>query len=214
MWWCSLTEAAPLTAHDTIVLPTAHAPGIVISREELGALPVRAFEGTVHLIDRDALIAPACQQLAKADVLGFDTETRPSFRAGESHPPALIQLADASDVFVFQIQKLRQVKPLLDLLGWANVTKAGVALADDLRKLREVHAFKPAGFTDIGVLARQQGLKQTGLRTLAGLLLGFRISKREQRSNWGRDTLTPSQLRYAATDAWVSRELYLRLTAG
>lgn len=209
-----MTEPAPLTAHDTIVLPTAHAPGIVISREELGALPIRAFEGPVHLIDRDALVAPACDRLAKADVLGFDTETRPSFRAGESHPPALIQLADASDVFVFQIQKLKNVKPLLDLLGWANVTKAGVALADDLKKLREVHAFKPAGFTDIGVLARQQNLKQTGLRTLAGLLLGFRISKREQRSNWGRDTLTSSQLRYAATDAWVSRELYLRLTAG
>ena len=213
MWWCSLTDSPRQPGHDTLVLPTAHAPGIVISREELGALPIRAFEGPVRLIDRDELVGPACDRLAQSDLLGFDTETRPAFRAGESYPPALLQLADATEVYVFQLLKLRKVDPLFRLLGWENITKAGVALADDLKKLREVHTFKPARFVDIGMLARQQGLKQTGLRTLAGLLLGFRISKREQRSNWARETLTNSQLRYAATDAWVSRELYLRLTA-
>lgn len=189
----------------------ARQEGITISREELGVLPVRRYEGPIHLIHQDGEVAPACQALRQETLLGFDIETRPSFRVGESHPPALIQLASRTAAYVFQLHRIRQVQPLLDVLADPAITKAGVAIPDDLKKLRGHYAFEPAGFVDIAPIARDLGYKQTGLRALSGLLFGFRLSKREQRSNWAAHVLSRGQLVYAATDAWVSRELYFKL---
>ena len=176
-------------------------------------LPLRGYEGPIHFVDKDEDVPPAVEALERETLLGFDTETRPSFRVGESYPPALVQLAGAHSVFIFQLRPLRHIAPLFSLLSAASITKAGLALADDLKKLRGLHAFEAECFVDIARLARERGFRQTGLRPLAAMLLGFRVSKREQRSNWGRPDLTRSQLRYAATDAWVTRELYQQLTA-
>jgi ribonuclease D len=197
---------------ETQVLPTAQTPGISISRDEIGTLPVRRFDGPIHLISRDENIQRACEELRRETLLGFDIETRPSFRVGETYPPALIQLAGARDAYIFQLHNLAAIQPVLDILAEPAITKAGVALADDLKKLRGTYTFEPAGFIEIATLAREQGFKQTGLRALCALLFGFRMSKREQRSNWAARVLTRGQIVYAATDAWASRELYLRLT--
>ncbi|MFH0909586.1 MAG: 3'-5' exonuclease [bacterium] len=154
----------------------------------------------------------AAEALRSETVLGFDTESRPAFVSGVVHPTALVQLAGSKAVYIFHLNKLDHLESILTLFSDPGVTKAGIALADDLKKLRSTYKdFEPAGFVEIGHLSRTAGIKQTGLRSLAGMLLGFRISKREQRSNWGAETLTPSQLRYAATDAWASREIYLKL---
>ena len=198
---------------ETMLLPSAQTPGISISKEELAALPMQKFEGPIHFVERDEDVGAACEMLRGESLLGFDIETRPSFRVGESHPPALLQLAGSDAVFVFRLQKIRDAAPLLGLLSDIAITKAGVALGDDLKKLRAVYSFEPAGFLDLGILAREQGFKQTGLRALAGLLLGFRISKKEQRSNWAAPFLTRSQIAYAATDAWASREIYRKLAS-
>ncbi len=186
--------------------------GIAISRDELNALPIRAYQGPVVLVTNDDEMDAAIAELRRETLLGFDTETKPVFRAGISYPPALLQLAGEEQAWLFQLQHLRRLNQLFAVLADKAITKAGVALADDLKKLKEVQDFKPARFTEIGDLAKKLGYRQTGLRTLAGLVLGFRISKREQRSNWARQQLTPSQIMYAATDAWVSRELHLALT--
>lgn len=184
---------------------------VSITRDQLNALPILSFKGRIHVVDSDALVDEAVQAIRQARILGFDTETKPVFRAGISHPPALIQLADERDAWIFQLFKLKKLEPLFRILSDPTITKAGVALADDLKKLKELHAFQPAGFAEVGALARKLGYKQTGLRSLAGLVLGVRISKREQRSNWARSKLTASQVSYAATDAWISRALYLKL---
>jgi len=189
-------------------------PGLreTISREELALLPLRSYQGAIHLVTTQQDEKSAADALRSETVLGFDTESRPAFVSGVVHPTALVQVAGSKAVYVFQLNKLNHLESILGLFADAAVTKAGVALADDLKKLRSTYRdFEPAGFVEIGHLSRRAGIKQTGLRTLAGLLLGFRISKREQRSNWGADTLTPSQLRYAATDAWASREIYLKV---
>lgn len=183
-----------------------------ITRDALNLLPIRSYHGPVDLLDSDEAVAQAMPAMEKEELLGFDTETKPVFQSGVSHPPALVQLAGASRAWIFQLRNLKHLDGMLRIFSNKHITKAGVALADDLKKLRAVHAFEPAGFAEIGDLARKMGITQTGLRTLAGLVLGFRVSKREQRSNWARQQLTPSQIAYAATDAWVSRELYLALS--
>jgi ribonuclease D len=186
-------------------------PSPTISREDLVLLPLKAYDGPVHLVTRPDEERAAVDALRGETVLGFDTETRPAFRKGEVHPTALLQLAGSRAAYVFQLNRLGKLGPALEILADPGVTKAGIALGDDLKKMRADHSFEPAGFAEIAHLCKRAQIKQTGLRPLAGLLLGFRISKREQRSNWAAQTLTPSQLRYAATDAWASREIYLRL---
>lgn len=186
---------------------------IAISRDAINQLPIRSFNGRVVLVTGDDEVPPALEELSRETILGFDTETKPAFRAGVSYPPALLQFAGASTAWIFQLRKLRYLSPLFTVLANGRIIKAGIALADDLKKLKELHQFTPAGFVEIGDLARKLGYAQTGLRTLAAMTLGFRVSKREQRSNWARSELTPAQITYAATDAWVSRELYLKLSA-
>lgn len=184
-----------------------------ISRDALNLLPMQSFRGPVEVIDNDEAAPAAIAALEKETLLGFDTETKPVFKPGISYPPALVQLAGEKSAYIFQLQKLKHLDGLLRIFTNPRIIKAGIALADDLKKLQEVRAFTAAGFSEVGDLARKLGITQTGLRSLAGLILGYRVSKREQRSNWARPQLTPSQITYAATDAWVSRELYLALSA-
>lgn len=186
-------------------------PKTAIAREELLQLPLQAYDGPVHLIDRDSAVDAAVDALERESLLGFDTETKPVFVRGQSFPTALVQLAGENAVYIFQLKPLRNIEGLLRVLAAPGIRKVGVALADDLKKLRELSPFEPDGFVEIGTLARNLGIQQTGLRALAGLLLGIRISKKEQRSNWARETLTASQITYAATDAAISRELFRRL---
>jgi ribonuclease D len=197
---------APACDISSVALPAS------ISREELNALPIRSFLGQIVLVDNDEMMFRALDEICLETLLGFDTETKPVFKAGVSHPPALVQLAGEAKAWIFQLRKLSRLDGLFAIFGNTKIMKAGVALADDLKKLNELHPFKPEGFAEVGELARKLGYTQTGLRTLAGLVLGFRVSKREQRSNWARSQLTPAQINYAATDAWVSRELYIALT--
>ena len=183
----------------------------VITKDELNKLPIRSYDGPIRLINDRDQVDHCVKILARESILGFDTETRPSFERGVSYPPALLQLATSSEVFVFQFQALGGLGALREILENPAIIKAGVALSDDIKQLNDCWKFTPRNFIEIGHLAKAFDLKQTGLRTLAGLLLGFRISKKEQRSNWAKANLSRSQIVYAATDAWVSRELYLHL---
>jgi ribonuclease D len=188
-------------------------PTIKISKEEINELPLNAYEGPVHLISDDRQLAEVLPALKKETVLGFDTESRPSFKKGQNFPASLIQLGGENDVWLFQIQKLENKEALWKILADNSVIKAGVAIQDDIKKLQDISPFKPGGFVEIATLTQQAGILNTGLRNLAGLLLGFRISKRAQVSNWAKSILTEAQIQYAATDAWVSRRLYLHMMA-
>jgi ribonuclease D len=184
-----------------------------ISREQLGALPVLRYQGKLHLVESPADLDCALADIRQEAVLGFDTETRPAFRAGERYLPSLVQFATAGAVYLLQIQLRDYSAALREILSSKRIVKAGVAVADDLRSLREVVEFEPNGVVDLGVIARRHGLKQSGVRNLAGIFLGARIVKGAKTSNWAARRLTPHQLEYAATDAWACRELYLRFQA-
>ena len=186
-------------------------PSIKITKDEINELPLRAYEGPVTVVDSDEKLAKALAALRKEKVLGFDTESRPSFKKGQNFPASLIQLGGEREVWLFQIHKFENLDKLWKVLANRHIVKAGVAIADDIKKLQDLNAFKPAGFVEIADLTQSAGILNTGLRSLAGLLLSFRISKRAQVSNWARSKLTEAQIQYAATDAWVSRELYCHM---
>jgi len=181
-----------------------------ISKEALAELPIRRYEGTVSLVATLRELADARADFRQERVVGLDTETRPSFRKGESHLPCLVQAATARAVYLFQLTRLEVFPALVELLASPSVVKAGVGLAHDLRQLKEVFPFTVENTLDLGVVARRRGLGQSGVRNLAGMLLGFRIPKGNRTSNWAAPRLSPAQIAYAATDAWASRELYLK----
>lgn len=182
-----------------------------MTREQINAHPIRKYQGRIHLIRRSEQIEPAVRQLEKETVLGFDTETRPTFRVGQSYPPAVLQLAGEQAAYIFQLQHCRLSQALCRLLANPQIIKAGVAWDRDVQELKKLAAFTPAGFVDVGELAKRAGCTHHGLRGLATMLLGFRVSKHAQTSNWAQATLTRAQIEYAATDAWVGRELYQKL---
>jgi ribonuclease D len=181
-----------------------------ISREAMLELPIRRYEGEIRLVESAQAREHAAADIFQDEALGFDTETRPAFRKGESHPPALAQVATARAVYLFPLQRLDFSATLGEMLAEKAIVKAGVALADDLRQLRALFAFEPAAVMDLGHVAKRHGLKQTGVRNLAGIFLGARITKGAKTTNWAARHLTQQQMTYAATDAWICRELYLR----
>ncbi|MFZ2658233.1 MAG: 3'-5' exonuclease [Victivallales bacterium] len=179
-----------------------------MEKDEINERPIGRYEGKISLIRSEDELHDAVRILEKESLLGFDTETRPSYRVGESYPPALLQLAGANEVFIFQLKFTGLPRPLLDILANPNIIKAGVSLGHDIKELRSVAEFEPAGFVDIGNVAKDIGIQNHGLRGLAAVLLGFRITKSAKTTNWSRDDFTQGQIQYAATDAWVGRELY------
>ncbi len=191
-----------------------HLPaGIVrsISREDLANLPINRYHGAVHLVASQHEVAQALADIRQERVTGFDTETRPAFRKGEFHLPCLVQVATARAVYLFPLRHTEAFPALTELLSEARIAKVGVALADDLRTLKAVFPFHEKNMVDLGKVARSRGLEQTGVRNLAAIFLGFRIPKGARTSNWAAPRLTEAQVAYAATDAWVCRELYLRM---
>ncbi len=182
-----------------------------LSREDINACPVRKYEGPVHVVRDAAAFRDACEALSRERVLGFDTETRPSFEKGDAFPPALVQLAGKKCVYVFQLKLLPSFSLLREILANPDIIKAGVATGHDVRQLKQFGEFRAAAFVNLDAVARTAGIKNHGLRGLCAALLGFRITKQAKLSNWARKQLTPEQIVYAATDAWVSRELYLYL---
>ena len=182
-----------------------------LTKEQINSYPIMKYEGPIHVVKHAEQAEYAAAELAKETLLGFDTEAKPTFRSGQSHLPALLQLAGEEAVYVFQLRQCGLTAPLRQLLADPQITKAGVALDRDVQELNELAPFEPAGFVDVAELAKRAGCSNYGLRGLASALLGFRVSKGCQTSNWAQRKLTRAQIEYAATDSWVGRELYQKL---
>jgi len=181
-----------------------------ISREDMGELPIRRYEGPVHLVAGHSELDRALHDIRHESVVGFDTETRPAFRPGESYLPSLVQFATANAVYIFQVQQGDYSGALREIFSSEKIVKAGVSVSDDLRGLKKLFEFEERAVVDLGKVAKRHGLKQTGVRNLTGIFLGTRIPKGAKTTNWAARRLTPQQITYAATDAWACRELYLR----
>lgn len=187
-------------------------PEIVsISKDKINNYPLRAFEGQIFVVENKEQLAEAISYLKKQPILGFDTETKPSFKKGQVNSVALLQLSDSERAYLIRIRELGMLKDIAALLQSKKIMKVGVAIHDDIKCLQKVRKFKPTNFIELQDYVKEFGIENFGLKTLAPLLLGFRISKSQQLSNWENGELTPAQQVYAATDAWVSYELYMKL---
>ncbi len=179
-----------------------------ISKDTINHLPLIRYKGEINLVNSDQALEQAIRALRREKTLGFDTETRPTFHKGQSYPLALLQLAAPDTVYLFQLRYLKSLDLLSSILSDPAIIKAGVAIHDDIKKLKELCDFQPGGFLELSSVSQKLGIVNTGLRSLCAIFLNSRVSKGAQVTNWGRSQLTNSQINYAATDAWVSLRIY------
>lgn len=182
-----------------------------ISPEEVNRLPLRRYAGPVRLVESGDAAREAVERLSAERVLGFDIETRAAFRKGESYPPSLVQLAASDAVWLFRLDPLKGLGGIERVFEDARLVKTGVSLGYDLKQLQTLAPFEPAGFVELEKISDAAGIRANGLRPLAAIVLGVRVGKGPKTSNWARPRLSAAQVAYAATDAWVCREIYLRL---
>ncbi|MEQ9165045.1 MAG: 3'-5' exonuclease [Fulvivirga sp.] len=183
-----------------------------ISNIEINELELDRFEGEIHLITEEKELKAALKVLSKESVVGFDTESKPAFKKGEFNNISLIQIATETDAYLIRVNKTGITNELHSFLENKNIIKVGVALRDDLRDLNKLRPFTPGGFEELNHLVKDLGIEANGLRKLTAIILGFRISKNAQVSNWENETLTEKQINYAATDAWVCISMHNKLT--
>ena len=184
-----------------------------ISKDEVAALELIQYEGPIHVIDSMEAFEQEIGQIALEPVLGFDTETRPSFKKGKVYPTSLIQISSLEQVWILRVNRIGYPAPLLDLLSDEIPLKIGLGLQDDLRRLRADFQFEPRGFLDLQHYVQAFRIDEKGLKKISGIVLNRRISKSQQVSNWDADVLSEAQLRYAATDAWICLMIYNSLRA-
>jgi ribonuclease D len=183
-----------------------------ITTEDLNLLPLKTFEGKVSVIMETDKLAKVKAEIERHEIVGFDTETRPSFKRGQVFKVALLQLAVPNKVFLIRLHHTGLPKEITSIFENPDIIKAGVAIHDDIKSLQKLSKFNPTSFVELATLARTSGLQVESVKKLAGLLLGIRISKSAQTSNWEAPTLTEKQIDYAATDAWVCLEIYSKLS--
>ena len=182
-----------------------------ISNEQTALLPAVEFRGEIRIVEHERDIAAACKTLAEQPVIGFDTETRPSFRPGVTFRVSPLQLSTPTVCYLFRLNKIPLAKPILQLLEDRRILKIGADVAGDLRSLRQIRHFRDGGFVDLQSIASEWGIEDKSLRKLSAIVLGRRVSKAQRLSNWEAATLTDKQQLYAATDAWVCIRIYEQL---
>ena len=186
---------------------------ITVSAEDIEKFETVSFPGQIIVIDKaGAELDKAVAYLRRQKILGFDTESRPCFSADQPHyGVSLLQLSGARRAYLFRIKKCGMPRALCSILASPRIVKVGAAVHDDLRGLKRLHGFEPDAFVDLQKIGWEYGIKDKAVKKMAANILGIRISKTQQLSNWEADKLSEAQRKYAATDAWVCREMYLRL---
>jgi ribonuclease D len=183
----------------------------IISKDEVNKLPVVLFEGGITMVDNPSAIEDAMIALRRCHIVGVDTETKPSFTRGIHHKVSLLQIATLDHCFLFRLNMIDFPPELGNYLADKKVKKIGLSLRDDLLALNKRYAFKPDGFIDIQSIAQSYGVLELSLQKIYAILFSKKISKSQRLTNWENPELTEQQIRYAATDAWASLQIYNQL---
>ena len=183
-----------------------------ICKDDINLLPLEKYEGSVVLVDRRDQLKGAFERINKEKFVGFDTETKPVFVKGETNEVSLLQIALPDAVYLIRIHQTGLGDEIIGFFENEQIQKLGVGLRDDLIFLRRIKEFTPAGFVELNELVNKINIEANGLRKLTAIILGFRISKNAQVSNWEAPVLNEKQIIYAATDAWVCLEMFKKLS--
>lgn len=186
---------------------------ISVTPEEIEKLPLGSFPGEIKVISRTGReYLKAILYLERQKMIGFDTETRPVFSPGQkSHGVALLQLSGPDKAFLFRVQTLGIGRLLKNILSSPRIAKVGAAVHDDVMGLQKISPFEAKNFIDLQKIGWEWGIRDKSVKKLAANIMGCRISKTQQLSNWEAQELTPAQRMYAATDAWICLEMYKKL---
>ena len=183
-----------------------------IDKEIVKDLPIAQTDCQIELIDSPDEVDKAVKYLLRSKVVGFDTESKPSFTKGKSNKIALMQISTQKRCFLFRLQMIGKNQRLKEFLENENIKKIGVAIHGDLRNLRVWSKFEPKNFVDLQNIVGDYGIEELGLQKIYAIVFGRKISKSQQLSNWEAKILNRAQQIYAATDAWACRQIYLKLT--
>lgn len=179
-----------------------------ISAEEMIKLDTVEFPGNIVVVEDTSDIESICTELSVCPAIGFDTETRPSFKPGIINKVALLQLSTQDTCYLFRLCRIPLHKAIIKVLEDKNIIKIGADVHNDLLALKELRHFKPGGFLDLQDIIHEWGITEKSVRKMSSIVLGERVSKAKRLSNWAAVSLTPRQMMYAATDAWVCLRIY------
>lgn len=196
---------------------TGSCPHITISNEAVSALPTARYPGgidAVTLVDTPEKAADAVAALSGCRYLGFDTETKPSFKKGQTNKVALLQLSSGPHCYLFRLNRAGVFDAVRPLLEDPSVIKVGLSVHDDFNALRRRGDIEPAGFLDLQDYCRTFHIEDISLQKIFAIVFGERISKSQRLTNWEADRLNESQQIYAAMDAWACLELYMYIRGG
>lgn len=185
-----------------------------ISKEQVATLPTVSFPGRTILIENAADARAAIAYLSKQPMVGFDTETRPSFRKGCVHKPSLMQLSTPDECFLIRLNHTGLTESIIEFLQNENVMKIGLSVNDDFRCLHRIAPFTPAGFIELQEYVKQFGIADNSLQKIYAIIFNGRISKAQRLTNWEAEHLTEAQQAYAALDAWACMKIYTYLNNG
>ena len=180
-----------------------------ISKAEIAQLPKVLFEGRIFVVYTEADTEKAVEYLKTQQIVGVDTETRPSFKRGMTHKVALLQIATTDTCFLFRPNRIGMPESLQNFL-MSDVLKIGLSLKDDfmmLRRRKDVHA-EEGNWIELQDYVGRFGIEDRSLQKIYANLFGQKISKSQRLTNWEAETLTEAQMKYAATDAWACVEIY------
>lgn len=184
-----------------------------ITKDELSVLPTATYNGNIIVVNTAEQAKSALETIRRYPVIGFDTETKPSFRRGHSNQVALIQIATDDDCYLFRISKFGLIDEIIDLFEDSNVIKVGLSLKDDYHVMEKTRNFTHENFIDLQDFVKTYGISDCSLQKIYAIVFNERISKSQRLSNWEAGTLSASQQMYAAIDAWACLKIYKALVA-
>lgn len=185
-----------------------------ISKEELSVLQAAHYKGEICVIDKSEDVAQAIQDLRSSDIIGFDTETRPSFKKGITHIVSLMQLSTREKTYLFRLNKIGMPDELKALIEDETITKVGLSIHDDFHNLERLCEVSPKGFVELQEYVKQWNIADISLTKISAIVLGQRISKGQRLTNWEAENLTVFQQEYASLDALACVWIYDKLSNG
>lgn len=177
-------------------------------------MPTLTYRGEISVVDTAELAHAALCELAKVSVVGFDTETRPSFRKGCVHKVALMQISTGERCYLFRLNKIGICAELKNFLENPGILKIGLSIHDDFNVLHRSGDISPQGFVDLQDMVKAFDITDISLQKIYAILFGERISKSQRLTNWEAAELTPAQQAYASIDAWACLTIYHYLKSG